>query len=154
MIVPTPWRIVGAAEALPFSFDAYVTLKRASISDKILFRDADRVEVLAARLVSGDHDVLLAGDDRMRGFLEGRKNGMEATVELVYVEPGQRNWGIGTALLEAYIARCAQAGVRVLEASVGPSNEPSRRMLYRVAATRGQFDALDGTRYELRLDHP
>jgi L-2,4-diaminobutyric acid acetyltransferase len=53
------------------------------------------------------------------------------------VDHAHRGHGLGARLLDELATRATAAGVRWLEATVTPSNEPSRRTFRALAARRG-----------------
>lgn len=73
------------------------------------------------------------------GFVVGyRPPGRPDTVFVwqVAVAPEHRGRGMAVDLLDTLLDRTADSGVRYLEATVTPSNEPSRRLFSGVAARR------------------
>lgn len=75
--------------------------------------------------------------------------GLDAFVDELYVRPGHRGRGIGTALLQAMEAACRVAGVTRLHLEVDDDNEGGRRLY-----VRHGFVAPGRRLMTLRLDTP
>lgn len=79
--------------------------------------------------------------EKLAGFVLGYArpdDGATAFVWQVGVAEEARGRGLGGQLLDAWFARCARrSDVRFLEATVTPSNEPSRRLFSSFAVRHG-----------------
>ena len=75
-----------------------------------------------------------------RGFVAGYLKPSDPSVLFIWqiaVGRDVRGQGVGTALLEHLLGRPACHGVRYLEATVTPSNEPSRGLFHSLSRARG-----------------
>lgn len=125
------------------------TLRSAAVSDAAaiwrIVRDSGTLDVnspYAYLLLCLHHAetcvVAEVGDEPVGFVLAYRPPGRPDTVFVwqVAVAPEHRRRGMAVDLLDALLDRTADAGVRYLEATVTPSNEPSRRLFSGVAARR------------------
>ncbi|WP_425840349.1 GNAT family N-acetyltransferase [Microbacterium sp. PA5] len=119
---------------------------------------ADRVAWMAARQDAG-HPVIVAvdaGDEAIGYATYGPwrpHDGYRHTVEhSVYVRGDQRGRGLGTALMEAVIARARSAGVHVMIAGIEAGNAGSIRLHEALGFTHVGTAAQVGTKFGRWLD--
>jgi len=93
-------------------------------------------ETVLQHIVTGS--VLVARDDEIVGFVTFSKQTdryakamSRGLIENLYVQPGRRGEGIGSALLEAAQERLAEKGVAVVSLEVMATNEEARRFYRR-----------------------
>lgn len=90
----------------------------------------------------GDTSVVAEHNDKVVGFVAGFKPPRQSDVVFVWqigVDPSMRGQGLGRRMLDHLIQSNACEGVRYLETTVTPSNEPSER-LFRSFARKNDAD--------------
>jgi ribosomal protein S18 acetylase RimI-like enzyme len=85
------------------------------------------------------------------GRLPGRPS--VADLSIVVADSWQRR-GVGSALVRSMLPRCVEAGIRMLEADVLPSNRAARGLLTSLFPTGMVSSFRDGAlHFEISLDH-
>jgi L-2,4-diaminobutyric acid acetyltransferase len=147
-----------------------LSIRTANLSDgAAIWKLVDSSEALDANscyayllLVSDFADTCLVSYDgeRLAGFVAAYVPPKRPEVVFVWqigVDARYRGCGLGRRLLHELVARTAKRGVRYLEATVTPGNQPSQRLFRSLAASGGweltastHFGACDfaGTEHE------
>ena len=109
---------------------------------------------IAEAIVAGRHPFLVAElDGRLAGFsVTSQYSDRDCYAGVaecsVYVDPGVRGRGVGTALLEGLAEEAARRGFHKLIGKLLDSNEPSLRLMertgFRVVGTHLRHGQLDG----------
>ncbi|MDY7092998.1 MAG: diaminobutyrate acetyltransferase [Acidobacteriota bacterium] len=105
------WRLVGDAGTLELNSAYTYVLMATHFADTCLLAESDEGEPL--------------------GFVVAYRPPTHPEAVFVWqvaVAPEARGQGLGRRLLEELVARTAEDGVRYLEATVTPDNEPSRKL--------------------------
>jgi L-amino acid N-acyltransferase YncA len=116
-------------------------------------RERGAAEVAHA-ITAGPHPFLVAElDGRLAGFavtsLYSERDCYAGVAECsVYVDPGVRGRGVGTALLEGLVEEAGRRGFHKLIGKLFDTNEPSLRLMerggFRVVGTHLRHGQLDG----------